>query len=79
MTHDSDRCSAPGVPLKPDQLIWVISSRSVPIQATCIRTKGAQVWVEYPDGRTSIVNIGETAPRAVEEVYWTPPVVDAWR
>ena len=76
MSDRSDsRSSAPGEPLEPGQPIWVITSRCLPISAKCIRTEGMRVWVEYPNGRTTTVNIHETAPRGPEETYWLPPKV----
>ncbi len=72
--YTDSRSSAPGEPLEPGQPIWVITSRCLPIRAKCIRTEGARVWIEYPDGKRSTVNIQETAPRDPDEVYWLPPI-----
>ena len=56
----------PGEGIKPQEPIWVISSRSVCIPAYCTGVDGKIVHFKYLTGKTGTVHISEAAVRLVE-------------
>ena len=55
----------PGEGIKPQEPIWVISSRSVCIPAYCTGIVGKVVHFKYLTGKTGTVHISEAAIRLV--------------